>query len=270
MSLSKEDYTEPQCPLCMNPEIKPIPVGRIIEKLDSLLEKNDYYGAERHLQYWLSEAEVCNDMHGKLTVLNEMIGLFRKTNKETDCLKAVDDALTLAKTMGAEQTVSFGTTLINAATGYKAFGKAESALPLYRRAREIYETNLDPEDGKLGGLYNNMALTLSELEAYDEAEDLYNKAIRIMEKQENGALEIAITNLNLADLIAAKSGLDDGAEQIERYLTDAEKLLNLESLPKDGYYAYVCEKCAPAFGYYGYFAAERELHERARMIYERS
>ena len=55
----------------MHPEVTPIPIGRIIEKLDSYLNQNDYASAERHLRYWLSEAETCHDMRGKLTVLNE-------------------------------------------------------------------------------------------------------------------------------------------------------------------------------------------------------
>ncbi len=94
--------------------------------------------------------------------------------------------------------------------------------------------------------------------------------IRHLEKQENGALEVAITCLNLADLIAAELGLENGAEQIEKQLQKAEKLLYTENLTRDGYYAFVCEKCAPVFGYYGYFLTEQELYRRAKDIYERA
>ena len=268
--LSKEDYEEPKCLLNMHPEITPIPVGRVIDKLDSYLNKKDYDSAERHLQYWVSEADTCHDMRGKLTVLNELIGLYRKTGKESECLNVIMDALSLADSMDIEKSVAYGTTLINAATGYKAFGKADDALPLYRKAREIYESTLDSDDGRLGGLYNNMALTLTELEEFREAEELYNKAISVMEKRENGELEVAITCLNLADLACAESGLEDGATEIEKQLQKAEKLLYSESLPRDGYYAFVCEKCAPVFGYYGYFITEQELNRRAREIYERA
>ena len=48
----------------------------------------------------------------------------------------------------------------------------------------------------------------------------------------------------------------------------AEKLFYTEDLPRNGYYAFVCEKCAPVFGYYGYFLTERELKRRAREIYD--
>ncbi len=268
--LSKDDYEEPCCPLNMHPEITPIPVGRIMEKLDFYLNQNDYAAAERHLRYWILEADAGNDMRGKLTLLNEQIGLYRKTEKGTECLTAAADALSLADSMNMERSVTYGTTLINAATGYKAFGKAEEALPLYRKAQVIYESALDSHDGRLGCLYNNMALTLTALKEFREAEDLFNKAIEIMEKQENGELEVAITRLNIADLIAAEYGFESGEKEIEKQLLEAERLLNTEGLPKNGYYAFVCEKCAPVFGYYGYFLTERELNRRAREIYERT
>ena len=268
--LSKDDYEEPRCPLNMHPEVTPIPVGRIMEKLDSYLNQNDYAAAERHLRYWISEADAGNDMRGKLALLNEQIGLYRKIEKESECLTAAANALSLAESMNMEQSVTYGTTLINAATGYKAFGKAEEALPLYRKAQIIYESVLDSDDGRLGGLYNNMALTLTELKNFREAEELFNKAIAVMEKQENGELEVAITHLNIADLIAAEYGFENGEKEIEKQLLEAEKLLDTEGLPRDGYYAFVCEKCAPVFGCYGYFLTEQELNRRAREIYERA
>lgn len=266
--LSKEDYEEPKCLLNMHPEYKPIQVVRVFEKLDSYLGKNDYDSAERHLKYWIMEAEAGNDTGGKLAVLNELIGLYRKTSKEAECFQTILNALALAESVDMEGTVTLGTTLVNAATGYKAFGKAAEAIPLYRKAQAIYESKLNPDDGRLGGLYNNMALALTQLEYYDEAEELYYKAIDIMKQQENGELEVAITCLNMADLIADKVGIEEGMEEIEQNLMKAEKLLNTGSIPRDGYYAFVCEKCAPVFGYYGFFLVERELNRRAREIHE--
>ena len=268
--LSKDDYEEPMCLLNMHPEINPIPIDRIIKKLDSFLDRDNYSEAEHHLSYWISEADSNNDMNGKLTVLNEQIGLYRKTGKKAECLHAVEETLNLANSSGIDGSVTCGTTLINAATGYKAFGKANEALPLYRKAKSIYEALLNTNDGKFGGLYNNMALTLTELGMYEEAKKTYQKAINVMEKQKNGELEVAITYLNLADLVAAESGLEAGEAEITNYLSKAEELLNTESLPRNPYYAFVCEKCAPVFGYYGYFLTERELNRRAGEIYDRA
>ena len=268
--LKKEDYTEPCCPLDLHPEITPIPIRRILAKLDGFLGQNDYAAAERLLKNWRAEADAARDLQGKLTVLNEQIGIYRKTGKESDCLAAIGDALALMAQLDMAQTVTGGTTLINAATGYKAFGRALEALPLYRQAQAVYEALLAPEDDRLAALYNNMALTLTELAQYREAAALYEKAIAIMERREHGEAETAITCLNLADLICAEVGYEAGEERVEACLRRAEALLDTEDLPHDGNYAFVCEKCAPVFGYYGYFYTEETLKQRAREIYERT
>ena len=269
-TLSEEDYKEPCCPLSKPSDVSPIPIRRIIEKLDEHLSRNDYPAAEQLLRYWRTEADNGNDLRGKLTVLNEQIGLYRKMNKKTEGIEAIDDALALADTLHMEGTVTLGTTLINAATGYKAFGMAEEALPLYRKAQNIYEAALHPSDSRLGGLYNNMALTVMKLGNYREAEELFLKAIKIMSVNEHGEADMAISYCNLADLVSAEVGIVEGEKQIEAYLNMAERLLDTESLPRNGYYAFVCEKCAPTFGYYGYFLTEEKLMTRSREIYERS
>lgn len=268
--LSKEDYSEPCCPLDLHPEVTPIPIRRILDKLDGYLGQNDYDAGERLLLNWLREADACGDRQGKLTVLNEQIGLYRKTGKEPECLAAIRSALALTQALQMEDAVTGGTTFINAATGYKAFGRARDALPLYRRAQAVYEARLAPDDDRLAALYNNMALTLSELEEYREAEALFRKAIAIMERRPHGEAEVAITCLNLADLICAAEGYEAGEERVEALLRRAEALLDTPDLPRDGNYAFVCEKCAPVFGCYGYFYTEETLKQRAREIYERT
>lgn len=81
---------------------------------------------------------------------------------------------------------------------------------------------------------------------------------------------MAVTYCNLADLAAMEHGVEQAEEQIREYLMTAERLLNTETLPKNGYYAFICEKCAPTFGYYGFFLTEKELARRAEEIYARS
>lgn len=268
--LKSEDYEEPCCPLNMGQKDGMlIPVRRVMEKLDWYLAGKDHAGAERHLNYWLAEADEARDDGGKLAILNEQIGLYRKLGKEKECMTAIAKTLGLTD-LEADDTVTCATTLINIATGYKAFGHAEEALPLYRRAREIYEIKLPEDDGRRGGLYNNMALALAETGEYREAETLYRKAIEVMKQQEYGEAETAITYLNLADLKYDELGAEESEAQVAEYLEEAEKLLDTETLPQNGYYAFVCEKCAPVFGYYGWFMTESKLMKRANGIYERA
>ncbi|MBQ7384455.1 MAG: tetratricopeptide repeat protein, partial [Clostridia bacterium] len=158
-------------------------------------------------------------------------------------------------------------TFLNCATVYKAFDMAERSLPLFERAREIYERELEGNDSRIAGLYNNMALTLVDLGRFSEADELYKNAISIMEKAERGGLEVAITYLNMASAAEAERGMLEAEALISEYLERAEALLEAHPT-RDGYYAFVCEKCASVFGYYGHFFYENELKERARKIYE--
>ncbi len=55
-----------------------IPVSRVIDKLDQCFETNDLDAAASHLEYWQREAEALFDRRGELSVVNEMLGLYRK------------------------------------------------------------------------------------------------------------------------------------------------------------------------------------------------
>ena len=246
-----------------------IAIDRILSKLDEYLSKNDYASAERHLLYWLDEAQRGCDARTELLIENELMGLYRKLGRRDDALLAVNASLSKIETLGIESQVGSATTFLNSATVYKAFGEPERSLPLFNKARMIYESELDSNDSRLGGLYNNMALTLVDLARYGEAYELYEKAISIMQSQENGSLEVAITHLNVASAKEAELGIVDAEEYITQRLDLAKELIEA-CQKRDGYYAFVCEKCASVFGYYGYFLYENELKERARSIYERT
>lgn len=242
---------------------------RILSKLDDFFNKNDYIGAEKHILYWLEEAKSLNNKKIMLLLQNELCGLYRKLQRENDAITAVENALSLISDMGIENNIGAGTTYINAATVLKSFGKAESALPLFEKALAIYESSLPITDKRFGGLYNNMALALVDLKEFRKASELYEKAVSVMKNSEDGMLEVAITYLNIANLKESELGLEDARKDIEHLLNEATVILDKYE-NKNGYYAFVCEKCATTFGYYGYFAYEDELKERAMRIYDRS
>ena len=241
---------------------------RILSKLDEYLNKNDYSSAERHLKYWLTEAEQSGDHRTELLIMNELMGLMRKLGRRDEALDCVDRALSKIEKLGIGDQVGAATTFLNSATVCKAFGMADRSIPLFEKAKRIYESKLEKDDGRLGGLYNNMALSLSDLSRFSEAKELFDKAIEIMNS--NGSyLEVAITLLNLATMTENELGLENACERIEDYLSEAKELLDSWE-KRNGYYAFVCDKCASVYGYYGHFAYENELKERVRSIYERT
>ena len=274
MKLEKEDYIDPRCVLCGKPgeeeTPQPVPVGRILDKLREYEDRNDWPAVERHLKYWLAEAEANRDERGQLMLNNELMGYYRKQGKKEEALAHAERATGLVEKLEMEDTVTAGTTWVNAGTVREAFGDPVAGLVLFEKARENYEKNLPKDDGRLGGLYNNMALALTVCGRYGEAEEMFRRALKVMATQKNGELEQAITWLNMADAAEAALGAEAADDAVNEYLETAEALLNTESLPRNGYYAFVCEKCAPVFGHYGWFMTEAELKKRAEEIHERT
>ena len=271
--MEREDYTEPRCPFCTDmfkKNIVRIPTDRVISKLDEYFGKNDYNGAERHLLYWLSEADANGDLNGEFTVRNELMGLYRKIGDMTRALEQTKAVLSLVKKMDNDDSISAATAYLNAGTAYKAADEPQKSIEYFRMAKDIYEKHLDKNDSRLAGLYNNMALTLTSLKDFDGARGYFEKAIAIMETKENGLPDCAISYLNMADTEEAALGFEKAEEKINMLVKKAMDALDSDKNTRDGYYAFVCEKCASAFSYYGYFAYENELKKRAEEIYERS
>ncbi len=272
--ITPEDYREPRCLLDGKPygasPVRPVPQQRIVEKLDEYMERRDWAGAERHLLYWLEEAIQGGDDRGRLLICNELVGHYRKTGSRENALARAEEALALVDRLELGGSLSAGTTCVNAATACSAFGEDERALDLFGKAREIFETRADTGPELLGGLYNNMALTLAALGRYDEAHVLFDRAMEAMGRVPGGELEQAVTCLNRADALEAELGAAEAEARIRPLLDRALQLLRTSSAPRDGYYAFVCDKCAPGFGHHGYAAAASELSAAAEAIYDRA
>ena len=273
--------------------IRPVPQRRIIDKMDEYMSRRDYNGAERHLLYWLEEAKLGGDLQGQLMLRNELVGHYRKTGQKEPAMESVAKALDLLRELDMENTITAGTTYVNIATACGAFGDHERAIRLFEKARAAYESSSQTETQLLGGLYNNMALTCTELGRCEEALALYEKAADLMGRVPDGELEQAITYLNMANTVEVQMGLEAGEQQINALVERAEELLeakgeellgkgeaaltdgtDLRAMKQEerarlGYYAFVCEKCAPTFAYYGYFMTAESLTERSEELVRR-
>lgn len=252
----------------MDPEIRPVDQKRIAEKVNEYMSRRDYPGVERTLRYWLLEARAGRDQRGEIMILNELVGHYRKTGEKEKAHESAREALYLIEETGYEGSITAGTTYVNVATACNAFGENEEALRLFEKAREVYERSAGTDAALLGGLYNNMGLVCAALGRFQEAGTLYEKAMEQMEKVPNGALEMAETCLNKANALEAEKGMEQAEGEIFALLDRAEELLDQKELPRNGYYAYVCEHCAPTFAYYGYFLTADRLQKMAEAIYE--
>ena len=167
MILEKEDWKEGACPAESQGKksgshghepLQNTSIHGIIEEFDRLLARDDKDAAAAYLETWLSRFEDTGDWAGQITILNEMMGFYRNTGEKEKGLSAVKKGLSLAGEHRLSETVSGGTTYLNAATTLKAFGRAAEAMPYYEQAFRAYGKNLDAGDYRFGGLFNNMAL----------------------------------------------------------------------------------------------------------------
>lgn len=252
-------------------------ISRIMEKLDRLVESGENDEAKELLNYWLKDAKENKDERGELSICNEAMGLYRKLGEKDEAVAYAKRALELVESMDFEDTVTAATTYVNAGTVYKAFGEAETGLPLFAKAKVIYEKELKEEDGRLGGLYNNMGLAFLDLKKYEDAVECYKKALEVMSRVKNGNLEKCITYLNIADVCDAlrndkeyegehKHTDEEWERNIGMCIEKAWECISDETLPRNGYYKFVAEKCAPVFNYYGYFLFKAELEKRIAQI----
>ena len=265
--LNKEDYQEPCCPFDTSqwkesgPQER-IDIRRVTEKLDEFFYKKDFDGAKRLLDYWLNTAVETGDTSSEFRLENELMGLTRKLGQGDEAIRHAERALELSADESIAGSIAAATAFVNAGTVFKAFGRAEKSVPLFERALTIYKEELPEDDGRLAALYNNFALALTDLGRFEEALGYYRLALGIMENTPGGEADAAITYLNMADCEEAFLGLEDAIFHIEEYLEKARELLDSPDLSRDSYYSFVCEKCIPAFKYYGYISFAEELEKR--------
>ena len=198
-------------------------IDSFFETLDSYFEKNEIDKIDSFLEASLAQAKEEEDYAAYISICNEMIGFYRSTSAFQKAYTAAEDVLLLMEELKLEHTEHFATTLLNAATAYRAAGDYAQALRLYRQALQIYEGIIPPEDYRYAGLYNNMSILLEKMEENEESIACAKKALAIMETIEGGEIQTAVSLTNLALVYFKVSEPGQARELLERALAIFEK-----------------------------------------------
>jgi len=252
-------------------------IQRVIERYDKLMREDAFEDAEKHLLYWLKEAEETNDKRSCFTILNEMTGFYRMRGNRSAAFDTVSKLLSIVFEMGQSNLISKATAYLNSATVYNSFKEPEKAIDLYKKAEEIYKAELKEDDTRLAGLYNNMALAylaVGSLETYankmddlfEKSESYFNKALSVLDKNKASYNEKAITYLNIADLEEKRLGPEQGESKILELLDKAVACFE-ESFNGDFFdFKETAEKCIPVFRHYGYFMVANDLTDKIKQV----
>lgn len=265
--LNKEDYMDLTCDSCTR-MVEKVDITRVLAKFDEYLETNNTKDAIKHLEYWKLEAKATNDLSSLISIDNELIGIYRKSNLKEYCLSAINELITIINEHDELPRVTIGTSYENIATGYKHFSLNDLAYGYYKKCEDIYISTLKKTDYRMISLFNNFGICLCDLKKYDEALCYYEKALKYLNHKEN-PLEVVMTYLNIATLYEKKDGLLEATDKISELLDKGIKILD-DNYEKNGYYAFVCDKCSSVYDYYGYFLYAQELRKRVEDIYGRA
>lgn len=107
-----------------------INIARFIERLDGCFNRNDMKAARECIEYWEAEARRLGDDRDRLTVLNEAVGFYRRSQKKSRALRAMEESLSLVEKLGLARSPAGATIYINAATTLSFFrpGRRGTAL----------------------------------------------------------------------------------------------------------------------------------------------
>ena len=178
--------------------------------LDRAFESGEPPRISGYLQSALAQAEKENDRHAIISILNEIMGYFRNTSRYSEAISASERALAEMRALGYEGTVSYGTTLLNSATIYRAIADNPTALKLFTEALVIFQTNLSEDDYRLAGVYNNVSSIYEESGQYGDALKTLQRALEILQKNEGMEGNTAIVQTNIA-MVLFKMNLEDEA-----------------------------------------------------------
>ena len=248
-------------------------VEKFYDTLDSYFAKQEIDKVDPLLMSSLEQAKAEEDYGAYISICNEMIGFYRSISAFEKAYIAAEDVLLLMEELNMENTEHFATTLLNAATAYRAAGDYATALRYYKQALQIYDGILPPQDYRYAGLYNNMSILLENMDKNEEAISYADKALSIIETLEDSAAETATTMTNLALLYFKVDQSNKAKELLEKALSLFEQSGENTDAHYSGALAGVAEAWyrmqdyGKALEYYEKALAEVKVHFGENMSY---
>lgn len=239
-------------------------INKILEKLDSLFSRNKTDDAEIFLSESLESAISEGDTGAIISILNELIGLYRDTSQFKKAVPYCGSLEKLVKNFRLENNINGATSYLNIANLYRASGDYAKSLEFYLKVRQIYDSLIDENDFLNASYYNNLALLYQETGDFSKSCECLEKALSIIEKLDAPA-ELASTyaNLSLSYLHCGnvKEAEKNAVKSLQIFERDEEKDFHYSSALSAMADVMTVKKDYPLAVHY-YEKALEELHRR--------
>ena len=186
-----------------------------LEKLDSLYADGNLPEAEKMLNNWLEDARLMADDASRLTLLNELMGLYRTTGRASQAAECAGEALGLVDRLNLTGTAQHGTTLLNAATAYSRAGDYDRALELYAAAGNLFRQNGLDGSYQMASLFNNISSVYEAKGDAGKALEYLESALEIVSGLDDCAGEAAVTRISIAYALMRLERLKEAADTLQ-------------------------------------------------------
>ena len=193
----------------------------ILAQADALFAMGKSSEAAALLERAYGQARQEDDWQTRLTLVNELMGYWRSVSRFDRAWACVDEARQLLEEHDMARTLAGVTTVLNIATVFRADRKPLEALALYREVEQVYLAEGLQADYRLGGLYNNMAVSCLEAGEGQQALAYARAAVSALAGAEDAAGERATVYANLAAVLmkADPPAFDEAETCLEQALS---------------------------------------------------
>jgi tetratricopeptide (TPR) repeat protein len=249
-------------------------INVFLTHLDELFDtKQTTTAVEPYLFKSIDAARAAADKAAELTILNEFMGFYRSQSMHGKGVAATQEALNLVKSMGIEGTEAATTTLINAATEYRAAGRYDTALALYQEALASSAQTLESGDAtarrKLAALHNNLSIAYSDLQQFSKAQEELETALTILTSISPDPatdIDVGSTHANLA-LVCFSNGQPDAANE---HTAAAMRIFEAGKHEDASHFSSALAAAGETFFHMDKFADSVAAYERALDLIRRS
>ena len=205
----------------MNPE-------KILSDYDAMFGRYTLDEIEQYLLKNINEAKQKKEQQILVTLLNEMIGFCRDTTQKEKALNYCGELNELLISLELQGSIPYATSLLNIANAFRAFGIYKEALLLFEKVEDIYKQKIGNTDFMYASLYNNWALVYQEIQDFEKAVEMLEKALAVVDLYQDALIPQATTRTNLGSSLLG-IGTDTSYQQAVIYLRQA-----LDIFERDG------------------------------------